>query len=203
MGQRDDSHRLVPEQAAAVRKPEITADMRANARANPGSWLYVIDEAFDPNGNVPSWAVIGAYPVNDRGEIVDDFHFNDQYRPSPQALGFPEPSSELEYLLQLVYTRHRPEEDLAHAVLDAELYVFAYTPAQRTLVGVHDLDGDVVVPAYTARSLAPRDWPHARKVRGRDIIDLLGGCPLALNPDDVITALVTPEELLHASGRLR
>lgn len=203
MGQRDDSHRLVPEQAAAVRKPEITADMRANARANPGTWLYVIDEAFDPTGNVPSWAVIGAYPVNDRGEIVDDFHFNDQYRPSPQALGFPDPSSELEYLLQLIYTRHRPEEDLAPAVLDAELYVFAYTPAQRTLVGVHDLDGDVVVPAYTARALAPRDWPHARKVRGRDIIDLLGGCPLAINPDDVITALVTPEELQHASGRFR
>ncbi|EHK89089.1 type VII secretion system-associated protein [Saccharomonospora azurea] len=202
MAQRDDPHRLVPEQSAAVRKPEITAEMRTNARANPGSWLYVIDEAFDPKGNVPTWAVVGAYPVDGRGEIVDDFHFNDQYRPSPQALGFPDPSSELEYLLQLIYTRHRPEEDLAPAVLGADLYVYAYTPAQRTLVGFHDLDGDVVVSAYTAKALAPRDWPHARKVKGRDIIDLLGGCPLALNPDDAITAVVTPDELEYARTHL-
>ncbi len=149
MAQRDDSHRLVPEQSAVVRKPEITQEMRANARANPNSWLYVVDEAFDPNGNVPPWAVIGAYPVNADGEIIDDFHFNDQYRPSPQALGFPEPSSNLEYLLQLIHTQHRPPEDLAPAVLDAELFVFAYTPAQRTLVGFYDVDGTVVVPAYT------------------------------------------------------
>lgn len=202
MAQRDDPHRLVPEQSAAVRKPEITAEMRTNARANPGSWLYVIDEAFDPKGNVPTWAVVGAYPVDGRGEIVDDFHFNNHYRPSPQALGFPAPSSELEYLLQLVYARHRPEEDLAPAVLGADLYVYAYTPAQRTLVGFHDLDGDVVVSAYTAKALAPRDWPHARKVKGRDIIDLLGGCPLALNPDDAITAVVTPDELEYARTHL-
>jgi hypothetical protein len=201
MAQRDDSHRLVPEQSAVVRKPEITQEMRANARANPNSWLYVVDEAFDPNGNVPPWAVIGAYPVNADGEIIDDFHFNDQYRPSPQALGFPEPSSNLEYLLQLIHTQHRPPEDLAPAVLDEELFVFAYTPAQRTLVGFYDVDGTVVVPAYTSKSLAPRDWPHARAVRGRDIIDLLGGHPLVLNPDDAITAVVTPEELARVRAR--
>ncbi|TLW93203.1 type VII secretion system-associated protein [Saccharomonospora piscinae] len=198
MAERDDSHRLVPEQPAAVRKPEITPEMRANARANPNSWLYVIDEAFDPHGNVPSWAVIGAYPVNAGGEIIDDFHFNDRYLPSPQALGFPAPSTDLEYLLQLVHARHRPEEDLARAVLDAELFVFAYTPSQRTLVGTFDLDGDVVVPAYTARSLAPRDWPCARAVRGRDVVDLLGGSSLALNAQEVISAVVTAEELERA-----
>ena len=27
--------------------PEITAEMRANARANPNTWLYVIDPALD------------------------------------------------------------------------------------------------------------------------------------------------------------
>ncbi len=86
-------------------------------------------------------------------------------------------------------------------MLDAELFVFAYTPAQRTLVGFYDVDGTVVVPAYTSKSLAPRDWPHARAVRGRDIIDLLGGHPLVLNPDDAITAVVTPEELARVRAR--
>lgn len=194
MAQRDDSH-LVPQGTSVTRKPQITCEMRANARANPNSWLYVIDEAFDPNGSVPSWAVVGAYPVNADGEIVDDFHANDQYRPSPQALGLPEPASESEHLLQLVYTRHRPFSDLVLAVVDAELFVYAYTSAQRTLVGFHDLDGDVYVPAYTSRSLAPRDWPHARPVRGGDLVELLGGNPLALNPDDAITTTITPTAL--------
>ena len=33
-------------------KPKITSEMRANARANPNSWLYVIDECSDGAGNV-------------------------------------------------------------------------------------------------------------------------------------------------------
>src|SRR3954454_18700805 len=80
-------------------QPEITAEMRANARANPNSWLYVIDEAFDPNGPVPSWAVVGAYTVNGVGDVVADFHPTACYRPSPKALGFPETTNDLEHLL--------------------------------------------------------------------------------------------------------
>src|SRR6058998_1893307 len=109
MAQRDEADRTVSQQptgSGADRPgrhgtPEITAEMRANARANPNSWLYVIDEAFDPNGPVPSWAVVGAYPVNGVGDVVADFHPNDRYRPSPKALGFPEPTNDLEHLLQL------------------------------------------------------------------------------------------------------
>ena len=65
MAQRDESDRLSPTPPPARKpgKPKITDEMRANARANPNSWLYVIDEAFDPNGAVPSWAVVGAYPA--------------------------------------------------------------------------------------------------------------------------------------------
>ncbi|WP_028662417.1 type VII secretion system-associated protein [Saccharomonospora iraqiensis] len=198
MARRDDADRLVPERTTATRKPEITREMRANARANPDSWLYVIDEAFDPRGNVPSWAVVGAYPVDAHGEVVDDFHFNDRYRPSPRALGYPDPESDLEHLLQLVRTGHRPAEDLAPAVLDATLYVFAYSPTQRTLVGFHDTEGDVVVPACTSRSLAPRDWFCARPVRGRDVVELLAGHPLVLNPDDIATAVVSAHDLVLA-----
>ncbi|MGW3961935.1 type VII secretion system-associated protein [Amycolatopsis sp. NPDC005003] len=178
--------------------PEITAEMRANARANPDSWLYVIDEAFDPNGPVPSWAVVGAYPVNGAGDVVADFHPNDRYRPSPKALGFPDPANDLEHLLQLVRTEHRPPSDLPKVVLDATLFVYAMSPVQRTVIGFHNSDGRVMVPAYTRKSLVPREWPHARAVLGRDIVDLLGGHPVAINPHDLITAVVPAEHLLKA-----
>lgn len=203
MAHRDEADRLVPNPQTTARpgKPKITEEMRANARANPNSWLYVIDEAFDPNGPVPSWAVVGAYPVNARGAIVEDFHPNDRYRPSPKALGFPEPGNELERLLQLVRTNHRPAEDLPPVILNATLFVYAMSPLQRTVIGFHNTDGRVMVPAYTSKALVPGEWPHARAVLGRDMVPLLAGHPVAINPHDVVTAVVPAEHLQHALRR--
>ncbi|WP_236790485.1 type VII secretion system-associated protein [Amycolatopsis sp. GM8] len=203
MAQRDEADRLVPNPQTVNRlgKPKITEEMRANARANPNSWLYVIDEAFDPNGPVPSWAVVGAYPVNARGAIVEDFHPNDRYRPSPKALGFPEPANELERLLQLVRTNHRPAEDLPPVILNATLFVYAMSPLQRTVIGFHNTDGRVLVPAYTSKSLVPREWPHARAVLGRDMVPLLAGHPVTINPHEAVTAVVPAEHLEYALAR--
>lgn len=215
MAQRDEADRMASRTTPAGRrgkqssggrhgrrgpqgKPEITEEMRANARANPNSWLYVIDEAFDPHGPVPSWAVVGAYPVSGAGEVVEDFHPNDRYRPSPRALGFPEPGNDLERLLQLVRTDHRPAEDLPSVILDATLFVYAMSPVQRTIIGFHNTDGRVMVPAYTRKSLVPAEWPHARAVLGRDIVELLAGHPVAVNPHDRITAVVPAEHLIKA-----
>ncbi|MYW92056.1 type VII secretion system-associated protein [Amycolatopsis rubida] len=216
MAQRDEADRMVSRTPAGKRarrnayprrgpqgKPEITPEMRANARTNPNSWLYVIDEAFDARGPVPSWAVVGAYPVNGTGEVVEDFHPNDRYRPSPKALGFPEPRDELERLLQMVRTEHRPAEDLPRVILDSTLLVYALSPVQRTVIGFHNADGRVMVPAYTSKSLVPREWPHARAVLGRDIVGLLAGHPLAVNPHDLITAVVPAEHLMKALAEER
>ncbi|MBB1155737.1 MULTISPECIES: type VII secretion system-associated protein [Amycolatopsis] len=216
MAQRDEADRMVSRTPAGKRarrnayprrgpqgKPEITPEMRANARTNPNSWLYVIDEAFDARGPVPSWAVVGAYPVNGTGEVVEDFHPNDRYRPSPKALGFPEPRNELERLLQMVRTEHRPAEDLPRVILDSTLLVYALSPVQRTVIGFHNADGRVMVPAYTSKSLVPREWPHARAVLGRDIVGLLAGHPLAINPHDLITAVVPAEHLMKALAEER
>lgn len=217
MAQRDEADRMVSQQPGSgsskpgrpgrggghgrrgkLDRPTITREMRANARANPNSWLYVIDEAFDPKGPVPSWAVVGAYPVNAAGDVVADFHPNNRYRPSPKALGFPDPTNDLERLLQLVRTEHRPSTDLPRVVLDSTLFVYAMSPVQRTVIGFHNTDGQVLVPAYTRKSLVPREWPHARAVLGRDIIDLLGGHPVAVNPHDIITAVIAAEHLHNA-----
>jgi hypothetical protein len=205
MAQRDEADRLAAQTPPAGKpgKPKITNEMRANARANPNSWLYVIDEAFDPSSSVPSWAVVGAYPVNSAGEVVEDFRPNDRYRPSPKALGFPEPANELEQLLQWVRTQHRPAGDLPRVILDSTLFLYAMSPVQRTLIGFHDAEGRVLVPAYTAKSLVPREWPHTRAVLGRDIISLLAGHPVAINPHSVVTAVVPAEYLVKALAEER
>jgi hypothetical protein len=200
MAQRDEADRLspIPPPSRKPGKPKITDEMRANARANPNSWLYVIDEAFDPNGSVPTWAVVGAYPVNSSGNVVEDFHSNDRYRPSPKALGFPDPATDLDQLLQLVHTKHRSAEELPRVILDSTLFIYAMSPVQRTLIGFHDAAGNVLVPAYTAKALVPKEWPHARAMLGRDIVALLGGHPVAINPHGLITAVVQAEHLLRA-----
>lgn len=205
MAHPDEADRLVPNSNPENRptppsKPPITEEMRANARANPNTWLYVFDEAFDPRGTVPTWGIVGAYPVNAAGEVVEDFHPNNQYKPSPRALGYPEPTSELERLLQYVRARHRPSSDLPRAIVKATLWVYAVAPSQRTLTGFHDRTGRVVVPAYTAKRLAPREWPHSRPVLGRDLVPLLAGHPLAINPDGAVTAVVPAERLVEALG---
>lgn len=203
MAQRDESDRMMPKETVARRKPRITQEMRIKAQANPDSWLYVVDDAFDPHGRVPSWAVVGAFPVNTDGAIIDDFHPNERYRPSPKTLGFPEPGNELERVLQLVHTRYRPAEDLIPIVLDSALYVYAFSADQRSIIGFHNNDGKVVVPAYTSKSRIPSHWPHARPVFGRDIVDLLAGHPLIINPHDIAVAVVSAEQLEQALNRPR
>lgn len=201
MAHPDEANRLVPGQHRA--RPPITDSMRANARANPNTWLYVIDEAFDPDGEVPPWAVVGAYPVNGEGDIVEDFQANDQYRPSPKALGFPQPENELEELMQLVRTHHRPATDLPAVVLRSTLYVYAISPQQNNLTGFYDRGGRVVVPAYTRKAMLPKEWPGARMLTGRQLLPHLAGHPLAINPLGLVTAVIPAQHLAAAARTLR
>lgn len=62
--------------------PEITEAMKQEATQKPGGYLYVIDESYapdGPNGAVPREGIIGAYPVDDNGVIIETFNFNPNY----------------------------------------------------------------------------------------------------------------------------
>jgi hypothetical protein len=186
--------------------PPITDSMRESALSNPNSWLYVIDPAFDPNSEVPTWGIVGAYPVNAHGQIESRFAANDTYRPSPRALGWPEPTTQLERMIQLAKAGHRPARELPAAVLDASLFVY------RAREGRYDPDGllafpdrytgRLVVPACTSVDHVPADWPGWRAVRGRDLVEALGECPLAINADGPVSAII-PAELLRAVADAR
>jgi hypothetical protein len=147
----------------AVPPPPITGEMRESARANPNSWLYVIDPAFDATADVPQWAVVGAYPVAADGRIEDDrFAHNDTYRPSPRALGWPVPTTALERIVQLANAGHRPAGDLPAAVLDATLLVYVPTALAPT-----ELAADAAaLPTLTACSTRrAADWSCPRAPR--------------------------------------
>jgi len=45
----------------------------AEARENPGGWVYEIHGHFEPHEHVPASAVIGAWKVDDTGCIVGEF----------------------------------------------------------------------------------------------------------------------------------
>lgn len=190
--------------------PPITEQMRASARANPNSWLYVLDPALGtdvtPHADVPQWAIVGAYPVDESGEIEDRFSPNDTYRPSPAALGWPAPLSHLERIIQLAKAGHRPASDLPGSVLAATLLV--YDPGDGTWDGTElivlpdPVSGRLVVPACTSEEHVPSDWPAWQAMRGADVVPLLRGYPLAINPDGPVSAIL-PFELLAESAKGR
>jgi hypothetical protein len=176
--------------------PDITPEMRASAKTNPNTWLYVIDPLFESEADVPPWGVIGAYPVDLRGEIEDDFQPNERYRPSPQVLRMPAPASPLDELLQLIRTGHRPTEQLPPALKDATLLLYATAPRDYDVIGFPDKDGRVFVPVCTAEEHVPDSWPGWRLVTGATVAPLLDGYPLLVNPIGPISAIVPAEHLM-------
>jgi len=184
---------------AEIAPPEVTPKMRASARANPNTWLYVIDPVFDADADVPPWGVVGAYAVDESGEISGTFSRNTEYRPSPAALRMPEPASELERVLQLVKTGHRDAAELLPAVLAANLLVYASGEHDREITGFPTKDGVVAIPACTSVARIPPAWPGWREVSGRLLAPQLHGHPLVINPNGPITAMIPAADLARVS----
>jgi hypothetical protein len=178
-----------------AQRPDITPDMRASAKSNPNTWLYVIDPLFESETDVPPWGVVGAYPVDSGGEIEEDFQPNVRYRPSPQALRMPAPPSPLDELLQLIRTGHRETEELLTALKDATLLLYARDAREYDVVGFPDPEGRVFVPVCTAAEHVPDNWPGWRLVTGATLGPLLDGYPLLVNPIGPISAIVPAEHL--------
>lgn len=157
--------------------PPITEELRAQARRQPGGWVYALDPAVDPNGEVPGWAVRGGFRVGPDGELTGDWTANPKYRPSPAALGLPAPANPLEAALQRAATGTGSEDALLDAVLDGELFLFARGPDDTDL---YVRDG--TVQAFTSAALLPERWPQWQRRTGRQLATALAGRSLQLNP---------------------
>lgn len=54
----------------------------AQAGANPGAWVYEIDDAYGPDDAPGPEAIRGAWPVDEAGEIAGAFVPNPNHRPA-------------------------------------------------------------------------------------------------------------------------
>ncbi|MGW6914473.1 type VII secretion system-associated protein [Kitasatospora sp. NPDC054939] len=176
--------------------PVLTDAMRAEARKRPGGWLYSIDPGFDPDGTVPGHGVIGAWEIDRTGEVVG-FRPNPNYRPTPMALGFPRPVSELENTLQLAATGYRGDADLVAALLAAEVLVRG-VPGQQLPTTLPGANGRRVLEVCTSPDHFPTSWPGAFPVAVRTLALIEPGTDLRINPGSRVTVAVPIEDLQQA-----
>ena len=59
-----------PQVTAPLTSPPITDALRAQARANPGAWVYAVDPEFDGSERVPPEGIVGDWRSDDRGAGV-------------------------------------------------------------------------------------------------------------------------------------
>jgi hypothetical protein len=158
--------------------PPVTAEMRQTAKSRPDGWIEVLDpiHAESDSPGRPA-GVVGRYPVDQAGEVTGDFQFNPAYRPSPLALGWPAPRSEVEAAMQMAHTGLLDKDEVVVAALAATL-VLAADPtrgAREHLVLRKDGDRSTV-DAFVAQDAVPADWPpHWQEFTGIEIAVLLNG----------------------------
>jgi hypothetical protein len=162
--------------------------MRESARRQPGTWLYAIDPFFKPDSAVPPYGVIGAWQVDNRGEITGEFQANPNYRPSPVAQGFPQPADEIDKLVQLVVTGYAPPTELTTAVARYELTVFSRTDG--SIYAIQHPDGLDIVQAFTSSAHLPAGWPTWTRLRGDQLASLLPDHHLELNPESAASVRI-------------
>ncbi|MFI6539379.1 type VII secretion system-associated protein [Nonomuraea sp. NPDC050547] len=177
--------------------PPITDELRRQARQSPGTWMYAIDPFFDPGGEVPPYGIIGAWQVDARGEITGEFQHNGGYRPSPVALGHPEPTDPLDRALQLASTGYATGGDVVPLLLAAEVIVAAGPGGG---VPVFDTGEGRAAFAYTAQDHLPRSLPDGamdwQRLRGGDLVALLpADVGVVVNPEGPAGVLLGPAEL--------
>ncbi len=169
--------------------PIITTQMRQQALQQPGSWLYVTDPAFADAAEVPPWAVIGAYEVDDQGDVLDTFHEN----PDFEGL-VPEPANDLEEAFLAAATGTADEQHALALLHTSELILL--TTEDGTQVPVLVENGDEFLPVYTSPQYLPDDVPGFRYVTLEWLQPLLAGRSLAINPDGPLSMTINGDELI-------
>ena len=174
--------------------PPISDEMREHARVLPNSWLYVLDPAVDPGAEVPPELVVGAYPVDERGELEPDFQHNPAYRPSQ----VPPPTDPLDAALQDLSAGRGSHEAVLALLRTSELMVLDTVGdglVLHTTPDGHDVVQAFTSPEHAHRSGAQQGW---RTRRGRELARILpAGVGLQLNPGSAVTVTVPRASLLR------
>ncbi|MFF8259186.1 type VII secretion system-associated protein [Streptomyces virginiae] len=175
----------------------VTESMRAEAARNPGSWVYAIDPFVDPAGRVPPYAILGAWKVDDQGEITDEFRGNSKYRPSPQVMGMSEPTDPVDAAIQLAASGYGPEAEVCKTLVASSVFL-----TLEAAIGIGGeagaVQGRCIVEVFTDVRHAPSVVPELRKM---DVRRLAASLPidsyLKLNPGSSVSVEVPVVDLLN------
>ncbi|MFD7003657.1 type VII secretion system-associated protein [Streptomyces mirabilis] len=85
--------------------------------------------------------------VRATGEI-EDWQDNSDYRPSPDALGWPEPTDQVDAAVQLASTGYGPTDDVPRSLVDAEVAVLV--DADGNPVAASAPNNTRVLPVHTS-----------------------------------------------------
>ncbi|MBW8794025.1 MAG: SseB family protein [Streptomyces sp.] len=183
-----------PDQPEAPEPPE---EVRIAAENSPGHWIGKVDPSWQGEGSPPPWAVVGRWRSGSDGTI-QEWQDNPDYSPSPQTLGWPEPTDPVDAAVQLASTGYGPTGDVYRSLVAAEV-AFWVTADGTPLFGVSP-DGTPVLPVYTSTD----QLRHAGRLLAevRPVVELLSLLPeahqLYINPASAVSMLVETEPLLEA-----
>jgi hypothetical protein len=177
--------------------PPVPDEIREAARLAPDHWLGMVDPAWSGEGPPPEWAVVGQWRSDSGGEIVE-WQENEDYRPSPGMLGWPEPTDAVDAAVQLAATGYGPGEDVARALVDAELAVLVRADGEPVTAAT--TEGAAVVPTFTSPPYLELVGPLAYEIM--PVTALVDRIPeehlLYLNPTGPIPMVMEAESLRAA-----
>ncbi|TVT61605.1 type VII secretion system-associated protein [Amycolatopsis rhizosphaerae] len=183
MSEPDDERRDVP---------PITPQMREAARGRPGGYLYAIDAAYDPYGDVPPHAIKGAFAVGEDGEI-GQYQANPGYRPS--AVEREPPANWIDHGMRLAMAGQLGREQFLRVIGGAVLSVLVSPERAPMLL---DAEGGPCLWAYAAPAVAPRKLSTERVYLPRLLRLLPPEVSLLVNGTAGLQARVPVTDLLAA-----
>lgn len=187
-----------PQPDGSLGPAPVTARMLELARLNAGGQVYVIDPEFDPDGDVPGWAVRGYYPVAETG-VLDTAGWvsNPDYRPGPLTLGWPRPGNRVERALQLAAAGYQPDTLLLAALAQADVVIPTTAEHPEHVPVAADHEGRSTVTLFTTEGDLDGDTPRVT-VPVTALLPLLPQVTVVLNPGRVPSARVSGAALTAA-----
>ncbi|MFB7054886.1 type VII secretion system-associated protein [Streptomyces vinaceus] len=180
--------------------PPVTDEVREAARLAPDHWLGVVDPGWRGQDPPPRWALVGEWRSTPGGEVAE-WRPNEEYRPSPAALGWPGATDPVDEAVQRAVTGYGPLEEAVRALAVAEVHVL--TAPDGEPLRVAGPDGVPAVPVFTALPhqpfagiLAHRSLPAAELARALAAADIL----IALNPAGPARLTVPAAEVAAAAA---
>jgi SseB protein N-terminal domain len=186
-------------EGATETMPPVPDSIREAARLAPDHWLGMVDPTWSGEGEPPSWALVGQWRSSLAGEIVE-WRDNEEYRPSPSALGWPEPADDVDAAVQLAATGYGPGDavtDALAALPEAAVFV---TPEGDPLPATAPDGTTRVIPVFTSPAYLHAAGRLAFKlVSVRELADRLpADHVLYLNPSAPVSMTVDTAMLREA-----